>query len=93
MRFRIALEDEARAQVRNLAPGPKRDVRRTLREMERDPYALNVKQLDLPIVRFRIRVGDYRIVFRPGPGRREVTVTRVGHRESVYDGLGRISRR
>lgn len=89
MRFRIALESEARAQVRNLAPGPKREVRRALREMELDPYALNAKPLELPVVRFRIRVGDYRIVFRPGPGEREVTVTRIGHRSWVYEGLGR----
>ena len=67
MRFRIALEDEARTQMRDLAADPMRDVRRALREMEFDPYALNAKQLELPVVWFRIRVGDYRIVSRPGP--------------------------
>lgn len=89
MRFRIALEEEARAQLRNLAPDPKRHVRSTLREMALDPYALNAKPLELPVVRFRIRAGDYRIVFRPGPGEREVTVTRIGHRATVYEGLER----
>lgn len=91
MRYLVPLEDEARAQLRALAPVPKRVVRQRLREMEDGPYELNVRQLERPEVLFRIRAGDYRIVFRPGPGEREVTVTRIGHREWVYEGLERVS--
>ena len=91
MRFKVTLNDEARAQLRGLAPGPKRLVRRVLREMEDDPFALDYRQLDRPEVVYRIREGDYRIVFEPGPRHREVTVTRVGHRGWVYQGLGRSS--
>ncbi len=46
-------------------------------------------QLRLNEIRYRVRVGDYRIVFRPGPRPREVTVTRIGHRATVYEGLER----
>ena len=90
MRYRVPLEDEARAQLRALAPTPKREVRRALREMEDDPYPSGHRQLERPELLFRIRVGDYRIVYRPGPGRREVTVTRIGHRDWVYDDLERL---
>ena len=31
--------------------------------------------------------GDYRIVFEPGPGDREVTVFLTGHRSWVYEEL------
>ncbi len=89
MRFRVPLEDEARAQLRELAPVPKREVRRVLREMENDPYALDTIPLQRREIRYRVRVGDYRIIFRPGPGEREVTVTRIGHRDRVYEGLER----
>lgn len=78
-------------QRRSLSPAVKRAIRRTLREMEVDPYALDTIRLQRREVSYRVRVGDYRIVFRPGPGAREVTVTRIGHRESVYEGLGRTS--
>ena len=57
--------------------------------MELDPYALDTIRLERAEVRYRVRVGDYRIVFRPGPGRQAVTVTRIGHRELVYEGLER----
>ena len=87
MRFRVPLEDEARAQLRALAPTPKQEVRRALREMEDDPYPPGHRRLERPELLSRIRVGDYRIVYRPGPGEREVTVTRIGHREWVYEGL------
>ena len=92
MRYRVPLEDEARAQLRELAPVPKREVRRMLREMEDDPYALDTIPLRPPLDGlYRVRVGDYRIIFRPGPGRREVTVTRIGHRDWVYEDLEPVS--
>ena len=90
MRWPIRTEAEASAQLRTLAPVPRREVRRTLREMESDPYARDTIPLRPPLEGlFRVRVGDYRIVFEPVPGRREVTVLRIGHRESVYEGLER----
>ena len=89
MRFKVTLRDEARAQLRRLAPVPKSEVWRVLREMEEDPYPPEHKRLEWPEVLYRVRVGDHRIVFRPSPGRREVTVTRIGHRDSVYEGSER----
>ena len=59
--------------------------------MRDDPYPPGYLRLDRPELLYRIRVGDYRIVYRPGPRRREVTVTRIGHREWVYEGLERVS--
>jgi hypothetical protein len=59
--------------------------------MEDDPYAMSTIPLQWREIRYRVRVGDYRIISRPGPGEREVTVTRIGHRESVYEGLERAS--
>lgn len=92
VRFKVTLSARAEDQLRALAPAPKREVRRTLREMEDDPYALDTIPLQPPADgQYRVRAGDYRIVFRPGPGRREVTVTRIGHRESAYEGLERSS--
>lgn len=89
MPYQIRVSEEVREQRRGLAPGPKRLVRRVLRKMEDDPFALDFRQLDRPEVVYRIREGDYRIVFEPGPGHRVVTVTRIGHREWVYEGLER----
>ncbi len=90
MRLRVILTDEAKEQRASLAPVPKRLVRETLREMERDPFRLDTIPLQPPAEGlYRVRVDDYRIVFQPGPGWREITVVRIGHRESVYERLER----
>ena len=89
MRFRVILLEHAKADVRSLSPVPKRLVRRALRGMEGDPYGPDTIQLQRPAVQFRVRVGDYRIISEPGPGAREVSVVRIGHRNWVYEGLER----
>ena len=91
MRLRVILTDEAKEQRASLAPVPKRLVRETLRKMERDPFRLDTIPLQPPAEGlYRVRVDDYRIVFQPGPGWREITVVRIGHRESVYERLERV---
>ena len=89
MRYRVIQSDASDAQLKTLAPEPKRRVRGTLCEMTHDPYG----RLTIPMVAeeplFRVRQGDYRIIFRPGPGVREITVVRIGHRDRVYEGFER----
>ena len=89
MRLRVILTDEAKEQRASLAPVPKRLVRETLGEMEHDPFRLDTIPLQRPEILFRVRVDDYRIIFRPGPAVREVTVIRVAHRDRAYEGLER----
>ena len=89
MRYRVSLRDEAKVQLRDLSPVPRRLARRALRDMAQDPYSRGTIPLGPPADNlYRVRVGDYRIIFEPGPGHREIAVLRIGHRESVYEGLG-----
>ena len=88
VRTRVIQSPEAALQLASLAPQPKREVRARLREMTRDPYGPSTKPLDdMDEPTFRVRVDGYRILFRPGPGVREITVFRIRPRETAYDGL------
>ena len=89
MRFRVILLEHAKADVRSLSPVPKRLVRRALRGMEGDPYGPDTIRLERREILYRVRAGDYRIIFEPGPGVREVSVVRIGHRDRVYEGFER----
>ena len=89
VRYRVIQSDEAGTQLKALAPEPKRRIRAKLREMTRDPNGPDTLRMQRPEVLFRVREGDYRIIFRPGPGPREITVVRIGRRERVYEGLER----
>ena len=91
MRYRVGLTAEAKEQRSSLPPVPKRLVRRALRDMERDPYGPNTLRMRSNAPRYRVRAGDYRIIFEPGPGVREVSVIRIAHRDWVYEGFERPS--
>lgn len=52
-----------------------------------DPRPSGAKKLHGHAAMFRIRIGDYRVVYEVADAIRIVTVTRVGHRRDVYRGL------
>lgn len=90
MGLRLAQETEDFLRV--LAPGPKRSLRAALDLLARDPLH---KDLDWKALRkkgstrfYRVRVGDYRIVYTPRPG--TTYVWRVQHRRDGYAWLERF---
>ena len=94
MRFRVVLNRAAQAQRAVLAPHPKRRVNEVLEAMETDPYGrISIRlTLDEDDEVHRARAGGYRILFRPGPGSREVTVFRIARRAVAYEGFERRRR-
>ena len=87
MRFRVTRSPEAAEQLAALAPDPKRRVRDVLRDLELNPYGPKTLQMQADALMFRVREDGYRIIFEPGPGVREITVTRIALREVAYEGL------
>jgi mRNA interferase RelE/StbE len=51
-------------------------------EISKDPRGTDSKKLDAAT--YRVRVGDYRIVYHVNDGERTVLVTRIRHRREVY---------
>ncbi|OLC37771.1 MAG: hypothetical protein AUH28_03430 [Acidobacteria bacterium 13_1_40CM_56_16] len=51
-------------------------------EISKDPRGTDSKKLDDAI--YRVRVGDYRIVYHVNDAKRIVLVTRIRHRREVY---------
>ncbi|MBI4087267.1 MAG: type II toxin-antitoxin system RelE/ParE family toxin [Candidatus Liptonbacteria bacterium] len=50
-----------------------------------DPHHLGVKQLhDNRLAQFRLRVGDYRILYDVYPKDAIVYILRIGHRRDIY---------
>ncbi len=95
MRYRVGLDDEAHAQRAVLPPSTKRKVNQLLLELESDPYGPISLQLTLTTdeIVYRVREDGYRILFQPGPGHREITVTRIAPRAVAYEGFEHPGRR
>jgi mRNA interferase RelE/StbE len=78
--------------VRTLAPGLKKRLRAALEAIRDDPrpsgFDVKVLRKDGPQHYFRVRVGDYRIVYTPrGP---HTYVWRIVHRSEGYDWFERL---
>jgi mRNA interferase RelE/StbE len=49
-----------------------------------DPYPPDTKKLKNGNGRFRIRIGDYRIIYRLEEDRLIILIIKIGHRRDVY---------
>ena len=65
---------------------PKRDLRRIIsriRKLARDPRPAGCEKLSAQ-ERYRVRQGNYRVVYGVDDLARTVTVAKIGHRRDVY---------
>lgn len=85
--FRIFYPDRTAAQIRKL---DRQIMRRVLDRIERlalDPRAPGSVRLEGHSDLYRVRVGDYRIVYRIDDAREMIEITVVAHRREVYRDL------
>lgn len=82
-RYELLFQPSVRKDLRGL---PKDDVRRILSKVETlrdDPYQVGSERL-VGQDRYRIRQGNYRILYTVDDGRVLVEVVKIGHRKDVY---------
>ncbi len=82
MPYRVDLEDEAKDQLRRLPPQIALRVRERLRDIEADPRSRALKLKGE--LGYRVRAGDYRILFDIDDHSQTVSVWRIAHRGRAY---------
>jgi len=83
--FRILIKTSAAKELE--AAGTKADRRRIverLRALADDPRPKGIERLAGYADRYRIRQGNYRVVYLIDEGRHEITIFKIGHRKDVY---------
>ncbi len=83
MTYQVVLAPLATRQIEKLPTNIQQRVRAKLRDLADDPRPSGVKKLKSG-TNYRIRVGDYRIIYKIEDDILLVTVVRVGHRRDVY---------
>jgi mRNA interferase RelE/StbE len=76
-----------RSVYRDLRSIPKADIKKILRRIDslsKDPRGPGCEKLSAD-ERYRVRQGNYRIIYSIEDDRLIVTVVKVGHRREVYD--------
>jgi mRNA interferase RelE/StbE len=85
--FTVELAPRAERDLARLPTKVQTSIVRALRGLALDPYrASNVKRLAALPRAYRLRVGDYRVVYELRDDRLQILIIRVGHRREVYRG-------
>ncbi len=83
MSYSVVFTSSAARDLRRLPEDVRRRVVAALQGLANDPRPPGCVKLSGGD-EWRIRVGDYRVVYRVDDTARQVTVTRIGHRRDVY---------
>lgn len=84
--FRIDFAPAARRQLEKLTPDVQRRIGLAVDRLEVDPRPAGVIRLTdaSRVPTWRIRVGDYRVIYEIHDDQLLVLVIRIGHRSEVY---------
>jgi mRNA interferase RelE/StbE len=85
MAYRISFKPAAQRQLRKLPRQAQARLFERIEKLAGDPYPPGVKKLKAKIDLFRVRVGDYRIIYTVQDDRFVVLVVRIGDRRDIYD--------
>lgn len=85
--YRIEFTAAAAKEIRKFDPQVRRRVLAGIAELEKDPRPSGVRKLTGYDNAWRVRFGDYRVLYEIFDDQVLVTVFRVAHRRTVYGDL------
>jgi mRNA interferase RelE/StbE len=83
--YRVEFTTAAARQVRKLPPPVRARVLAAIAELGADPRPAGAKKLVGESTAWRIRIGDYRVIYDVLDAELTVTVVRAAHRREAYD--------
>ena len=87
MRYTIQLTKRAERELGRFDPSLQKRIQKQIDALAGDPYPPDSARLAGVRGLYRVRVGDYRIIYRVDSGVLVVLVIRIGHRREVYEHL------
>jgi mRNA interferase RelE/StbE len=84
MRYILEFTASATREFRDLDRQLRRRITEKVIALCEDPFLPGSKKLKAEPDHFRIRVGDYRVVYRIDGKRVVIVIVRIGHRREVY---------
>ena len=87
MSYRLLIEKKVYKDLDRVPSQELERIHKSMTGLEQDPYPAGVKKLKGTAGRYRIRQGDYRIVYTIDESSKVVNVLLVRHRKDVYRDL------
>lgn len=85
MTYIVRLKPAAERDLASLSPEIRARIRPKIDALADNPRPPGARKMKGGGNRWRIRVGDYRVIYRVDDTAKVVTVTKIGHRSDVYD--------
>ncbi len=82
--FEIEIKKSAKKDLDRLAQKTFLKIDKIILSLKDNPFPLKSKKLKANIHRYRIRTGDFRIIYEVDTQRTLVTIYRVKHRKDAY---------
>ena len=83
--YRLFFKRSAEKELRKIIPPYLHRIVEKIRALSNDPRPPGVQMLKGEGQYFRLRQGDYRVIYEVDDSARKITVIKVGHRREVYD--------
>ena len=87
MSFTVLLHPNAARSLKKLQSSVRSRILDALRELERGPEKGDRLK---PSQFWRLRVGDYRVIYEIDSRKNRIIVLHIGHRKNVYDEFARL---
>ena len=87
MAYAVQFTRSADKDLERIAPPERNRIIRKIAELARAPRPMGVKKLAGADDLYRLRAGNYRVIYQVEDRIVTVTVVRIGHRREVYRGL------
>ncbi|HNV86434.1 MAG TPA: type II toxin-antitoxin system RelE/ParE family toxin [Candidatus Omnitrophota bacterium] len=83
-KYKLSFKRSAEKELRKIPPPDISRLVQKIGALSDEPRPLGAQMLKGDNRYFRLRQGDYRIVYEINDGTREITVIKIGHRREVY---------
>lgn len=83
--YSLQVKRSAERELRKIAPPDLRRIIHAIHALAHDPRPTGARLLKGPERYWRIRHGDYRILYEVDDAAQQVVIVKVGHRRDVYE--------
>jgi mRNA interferase RelE/StbE len=85
MKYTVYVEKKIQQKLKLLSPKIRKNIISKIKTLENfSSRTSNVKKLKKPLHGYRLRVGDYRILFTFDPDKKEIKIYTLDHRKDAY---------
>jgi len=84
MPYRVFIERNAEKNFKKTPKEIKKKIIAAVAELKNNPRPLNVRKISDSESSYRIRIGDYRIIYEIDEKRKKINIFRIRHRKEAY---------